>query len=221
MLTAGNGASPSASGDSLRSLPAFPAVSTLRNSADMDADTASFGDVPGIAIPQKPSAPLGEATQHTPVLSQTVEPFPEPTPEPTQESWPGTFVLYVHVDEIAAIDATIGLAGTPPADLLDLQVRAFGLHRDSQNAADLKVPSWMNVTRMSSHFTPQAVQLAMAFAAGRDSSSLDQERSGRVTIVTGNSEFEALNTPGSVDIVPPSYLLQHLHNMAASRTLSG
>jgi hypothetical protein len=130
-------------------------------------------------------------------------------------------VLYVHVDEIAAIDATIGLAGTPPADLLDLQVRAFGLHRDSQNAADLKVPSWMNVTRMSSHFTPQAVQLAMAFAAGRDSSSLDQERSGRVTIVTGNSEFEALNTPGSVDIVPPSYLLQHLHNMAASRTLSG
>lgn len=163
--------------------------------------------MPGIAIPRKrtrlteTSAAVAAQSPHPPVTqSQT-------PPQPTSVV---TAVMFVHVDDARAMAATVGLAGTSAANSLDLQVRAFGPMRTVQTETDRTVPRWMNVTRVAvSPHSPNAVEISLAFAAGRDASLLEPSQ-GRISIVTTSAHYAPLAVPGLVDVVGPDELVRHL-----------
>jgi hypothetical protein len=182
-------------------------LSTRKPMSDVDPGTCGYGDVPGIAIHRKRPA-------------QTADTLPAGAPgsdavEQKQQVRRFTVLLYVHIDELPAIEATVALAGSQPADVLDLQVRAFGVHRAHPSSTDHLIPTWMNVTRIAAHSSLHAVHLAMAVSAGRDSLLLEQTEGGRAAIVTCKSDFETFHVFGYVDVVTPVRLLEHLQSFAA------
>ena len=122
-----------------------------------------------------------------------------------------TTVLFLHVDEIPAVKATADLAGTPPANVLDLQVRAFGPSGQTSEADDA-IPSWMNVTRVAAAVDAHAVEVSLAFAVGRDAMQLENT-GGRIVIVTTSSRYASLAVPGFIDVIAPPVLLQHLQSV--------
>jgi hypothetical protein len=167
-------------------------------------DGGGFGEMPGIAIPRKRprvAEPSASLSRHVLV------PAPAPAPAPAK---PVAVVLFVDVDDVEAMRATVNLAGGPAANALDLQVRAFGPRRSQATDADTFVPDWMSVTRVLVFpSTPMAVQISLAFAAGRDCSLLEAG-GGRITIVTAADHYSTLAIPQSVDVVQPQNLDRHL-----------
>jgi Double-stranded RNA binding motif len=166
-----------------------------------------FGEMPMIAIPRK-------RTRNSEPSAQAVAP-PTPSQAPPKAVAPAviTAVMFVRVDDTEAMSATVGLAGTAAANALDLQVRAFGPLRDTPSMNDAVVPKWMNVTRVAvTPDTPEAVELSLAFAAGRDASLLESS-GGRISIVTTSLRYASLAVPGLVDIVPPQTLLNFLESL--------
>lgn len=139
--------------------------------------------------------------------------------------WPGgsssttnlTVILYINIDEVDTLDAVRKLAGTPVANNLDLQVRAFGPFRNVPLEVDTMVPEWVDVTRIPFCSSPYAVSLSLAFAAGRDAAVLERVGTGAVVIASDNSDIACLVKPGLVSVCTSWGLRNHLENLHGLR----
>lgn len=210
------------SADSIES-PATPAPAIAKSAKSVDApagDGGGFGEMPDIAIPRKRGRfdPAPEAVQsqaHQPAFAQPQHQQPRPTqalsnqqPVAQQANRPNaplTALLFVYIDDLEAMRATVSLAGSAAASRLDLQVRAFGPSRDELNAADHAVPVWMQVTRVE----PAVLDVNVAFAAGRDACQFEAG-GGRIIVVSSSGMLASLALPNVLDVVLPADLDRHL-----------
>jgi hypothetical protein len=178
-------------------------------------------NVSNMAVPRKRPRPVEQQQavletlrQHIPQRSEMLQAQRQEKPQAShvESHLQGcsTALLFLHVDEIPAIQATTGLAGTAVAQALDLQVRAFGPQRTTPGGGDYLVPSWIDVCRVSLERSPRAVEFELAFCAGRDATALEQSGAGRIAIVSANPDYAGLAISGLVDIVPPPNLVEHL-----------
>lgn len=122
-------------------------------------------------------------------------------------------ILFLNVADMEAMSAVASLAGSSAADTLDLQVRAFGALQNDVWDANGNVPTWMKVTQIPSKYGENTVDIALAFAAGRDASSVESS-GGRVVIVTTNTHFSVLRSPSLVHTVRPAEVAEYLMNFS-------